>query len=158
MHRFVVTSQEGAIEAIGRGIDRALSGGLKVLWLFSGGSNVTIELAVLERLEHATTKLLTLGLIDERFVPSDSQDSNWHQLLAGGLNGNKATLLPPIVGSAQSVEAAALDYEERLSIAVKRADVIIGQFGIGANGHIGGIQPHSSAVHEEKRLVVGYEA
>ncbi len=156
MHTLVHTNQDDAAMAIARGIDRALGSGLKVLWLLSGGSNIPVEVAALSILQHATPGTLTLGLVDERFVPLDSPDSNWHQLRVAGLNGEKATLLAPIINADDSLEATAADFGKRLMAAIKKADVIIGQFGVGPDGHTAGILPYSPGVHA-RRLVVGYE-
>ncbi len=157
MHRLVVTNVEDATRAIARGLDRALQSKLKVLWLISGGSNIPIEMEVLARLKHATHHNLTISLIDERFVPLDSPNSNWHALLDAGLTGEKARLEPPIINWDLSLHDAAADWAKRLSGVMSEADVVLGQFGIGADGHTAGILPHTKGVHEDERLVVGYK-
>src|SRR6266702_4646630 len=157
MHRLIVTNVGSATEAIARGLDRALQSKLKVLWLLSGGSNVEIEMAVLKRLKHATAENLTISMIDERYVPLESANSNWHAMLNAGLNGKKTKLEPPIVDWSLSLKDAAIDWAQRLGRAIKDADVVIGQFGIGADGHTAGILPDTPGVHEEKELVIGYK-
>jgi 6-phosphogluconolactonase/glucosamine-6-phosphate isomerase/deaminase len=157
MHRLVVTNSEGAARAIARGLDRALKNKLKVLWLLSGGSNIPIEMEVLGQLEHATHKNLTISMIDERFVPLDSPNSNWHALLDAGLTGEKARLEPPIVDWQLSLHDAAADWAKRLHKVMDEADVVVGQFGIGADGHTAGILPHTMGLSEREKLVVGYE-
>lgn len=157
MHRLVVTNEEGAAGAIAHGIDSALQKGLKVLWLLSGGSNIRLQLHVLEMLEHANHKNLTISLIDERFLTLDSKHSNWHKLLDGGLTGEKARLEPPIVDWGLSLHDAAHDWALRLGRRVDEADMVIGQFGIGADGHTAGILPHTEGVHEYDKLVLGYK-
>lgn len=157
MHKLVVTNVEGATRAIARGLDRALSNKLKVLWLLSGGSNIDIEIAVLKSLEHATPETLVVSMIDERFVPLDSPHSNWHTLVDAGLNGQKVTLEPPIVDWGVSLQDAAADWAKRLRQVMSDVDAVVGQFGIGADGHTAGILPHTAGVHEEKELVIGYK-
>jgi 6-phosphogluconolactonase/glucosamine-6-phosphate isomerase/deaminase len=157
MHRLVVTSKEGVTRAIARGLDRALEHNMKVLWLLSGGSNIAIELDVLNRLAHATPQNLTVSLIDERFVALDSPDSNWHQLIQGGLRGERARLEPPIIDTNLGLIDAADDFAGRLAKCLDRADIVIGQCGIGADGHTAGILPHTEGVHEKTKLVIGYE-
>jgi 6-phosphogluconolactonase/glucosamine-6-phosphate isomerase/deaminase len=152
-----MTNAEETTRAIARGIDRALASGMKVLWLLSGGSNIDIELEVLNQLQHATPQNLTVSLIDERFVVLDNPDSNWHQLTTRGLDDQRARLVAPIVNPELDLLAAAHDFGERLGVEVAQADVVIGQFGIGADGHTAGILPHSIGVHEDHSLVVGYE-
>jgi 6-phosphogluconolactonase len=148
---------EDTVRAIARGLDRALHHNMKVLWLLSGGSNIPIEINVLRQLKHATHHNLTISLIDERFVPIDSPHSNWHALLDAGLSGEKARLEPPIINWELSLHDAAADWAQRLQKALGEADVAIGQFGIGADGHTAGILPHTLGVDEDERLVVGYK-
>lgn len=157
MHRLVVTNPEGAARAVARGLDRALQNKLKVLWLLSGGSNIPIQLEVLKHLEHATRHNLTISLLDERFVPLDSPHSNWHALLDGGLNGEHARLEPPIIDWDLNLADAAHDFTTRLGKRMDQADVLVGQFGIGADGHTAGILPHTAGVHEHDKLVLGYD-
>jgi 6-phosphogluconolactonase len=157
MHRLVVTNVEDATRAIARGLDRALQSNLKVLWLLSGGSNISVEMDVLAQLKHATRHNLTISMIDERFVPIDSPNSNWHALLDAGLTGEKARLEPPIINWELGLRSAATDWAERLQKVLGEADVVIGQFGIGADGHTAGILPHTKGVHEVEQLVVGYK-
>ncbi len=156
MHRLVVTNQAGAIEAIARGIDRALGSGLRVLWLLSGGSNIVIQLEALQRLQNATQERLRISMIDERFVPLTDPDSNWKQLLDAGLTDEKATLEPPIT-QFDDLTAAAADYAKRLTAMTNESDVVIGQFGLGSDGHVAGILPHSPGVHEQQHMVIGYQ-
>lgn len=157
MHKLVVTNVEGATRAIARGLDRALASKLKVLWLLSGGSNIAIEIDVLKSLEHATPQNLVVSMIDERFVPLDSPHSNWHALMDAGLNGQKAKLEPPILDWDLSLHDAAADWAKRLKKAMGEADAVVGQLGIGPDGHTAGILPHTVGAHEEEKLVVGYK-
>lgn len=157
MHRLVVTNKEGAAGAIAHGLDSALKGKLKVLWLLSGGSNIALELQVLGMLKHANRHNLTISMIDERFVPLDSPHSNWHALLDGGLNGEVARLEPPIVDWGLSLHDAAHDWALRLGKRIDEADMVVGQFGIGADGHTAGILPHTEGVHEHEKLILGYK-
>jgi len=157
MRSLVMANTEGASRAIARGLERALGSKLKVLWLLSGGSNIAIELSVLDSLNHATPDNLVVSMIDERFVPLDSPNSNWHALIDGGLNGQKARLEPPIVDWGMSLHDAADDWAKRLHTAMDDVDVVIGQFGIGSDGHTAGILPHTAGVHEDEKLVLGYK-
>jgi 6-phosphogluconolactonase/glucosamine-6-phosphate isomerase/deaminase len=145
------------VHAIAHGLERALGSNMKVLWLLSGGSNIAIEMAVLGLLEHATPQNLIITLIDERFVPLDDPNSNWRQLLDAGLTDQKATLVPVVTDPSLSLSMAAQVFSDRLVDVSKEIDVVIGQFGIGPDGHTAGILPHSEGVHEKKRLVLGYE-
>lgn len=157
MNRLVSTNREEIIQAIARGMDRALENNLKVLWLLSGGSNIAIELEVMQQLQHAMSQKLRISMIDDRFVPLDSPDSNWGLLVKRGLSSKRATLVPPIVDFNLSLDEAAADFAKRLQEATQWADVVIGQFGIGADGHTAGILPRSVGVHETEKPVIGYE-
>lgn len=152
-----MTNKEGATRAIAHGLDSALRRKLKVLWLLSGGSNIAVQLDILRQLEHADAERLTISLIDERFVPLDSPASNWRALLDGGLASGKARLEPPILEEGLDLQAAADDWASRLGKCMGEADLIIGQFGIGSDGHTAGILPHTQGVHEHDKLVVGYQ-
>lgn len=152
-----MTNRDGAARAIAHGLDSALRRKLKVLWLLSGGSNIAIELEVLGQLKHADRHNLTISLIDERFVPLDSPNSNWHALLDGGLNGERARLEPPIIDWDLSLFDAAQDWEKRLEERMDEADLVVGQFGVGKDGHTAGILPHTVGVEEQTKLVIGYE-
>ncbi len=152
-----MTNGDGATRAIARGLERALASRLKVLWLLSGGGNVPVQLAVLDMLKHATPDNLVISMIDERFVPLKSGNSNWHALVDGGLNGNKARLEPPILDWGLGLHEAAADWAARLQKAMSDVDVVVGQFGIGTDGHTAGILPHSEGVHEDQKLVIGYK-
>jgi 6-phosphogluconolactonase/glucosamine-6-phosphate isomerase/deaminase len=154
--RVVVTNEQGATDAIASGLDHALSSGMNVLWLLSGGSNIPVELDVLRRLHNVTPENLTISLIDERFVDQNSPDSNWRQLLDGGLGDAPVTLLPVIEDPTLSLRAVAANFAKRLGAALEKADAAIGQFGIGADGHTAGILPHSPAVDEGEKLTIGY--
>lgn len=153
-----MTNSEGAARAIAHGLDRALKSQLKILWLLSGGSNIPIQLDALKQLKHATHHNLTISLIDERFVTLDSPNSNWHALLDGGLNGERARLEPPIIDWDLNLQEAAHDWAIRLGRRIAEADLVVGQFGIGEDGHTAGILPHTPGVHEHDKLVLGYEA
>lgn len=151
-----MTNVEGATRAIARGLDRALQNKLKVLWLLSGGSNIEIEAQALGALRYATAKNLTISMIDERFVPLSSAQSNWRALLEAGLDGHNARLEPPIIDWSLSLSEAAADWAARLKKAMADADVVFGQFGIGSDGHTAGILPGTAGAQEGKALVVGY--
>lgn len=157
MNRLVSTNRDEIIQAIARGMDRALGNNLKVLWLLSGGSNIGIEIEAFKQLTHAMPQNLRMSMIDERFLPTDHLDSNWGQLLKKGLSVKRATLVPPITDTNMSLAEAANSFAARLEESLAWADVVIGQFGIGADGHTAGILPGTAGVGEDKKLVIGYE-
>jgi 6-phosphogluconolactonase len=97
---------------------------------------------------------------DERCVPPEDPDSNYHMaeetllshvaIPAANVRRMRGELLP---------EDAAVDYEQQLKTFFKndppRLDVIL--LGMGDNGHTASLFPGLSAVHEQQRWVVAEE-
>jgi 6-phosphogluconolactonase len=100
---------------------------------------------------------LTVMLADERYGEPGHADSNWAQLMQAGFNGKQANLLP-ILQAGDSFETTRKRYDEMTGKAFADNQLVIAQMGIGTDGHIAGILPHSSAAHETKLLVAAYEA
>ena len=99
---------------------------------------------------------LVISLIDERYGPAGHPDSNWKQLQDTGINldGIKANYIL----DDSSLEETAIRFGENIKKILASTDVIVGQFGMGADGHIAGIMPHSTAVSEEVLPTAGYES
>lgn len=133
-----------------------LEKGDKVLWLVSGGSNIVVSVAIMQRLSPSLTAHLSILLADERFGPVGHTDSNATQLLAAGFNHKQATILPVLLGVSTLADSL-LRYEELARQALNEADYVIGQFGIGSDGHIAGILPGSPAV-SSRDVVAAYQA
>ncbi|MFA6079757.1 MAG: 6-phosphogluconolactonase, partial [Candidatus Omnitrophota bacterium] len=83
------------------------------------------------------------------------KDSNWEQLIAADFDFNDIQTLPVIRGF--SLEETVRDFSKSAGSAFNSADAIIGQFGIGADGHIAGMLPHSEAA-KSTAAVFSYEA
>jgi 6-phosphogluconolactonase/glucosamine-6-phosphate isomerase/deaminase len=133
-----------------------LEKGERVLWLVSGGSNVGLSTTIMQRLSPSLTANLSILLADERFGAAGHADSNATQLLAAGFSHKQATVLPVLVG-VPSLEASLARYEATARQALSAADYVIGQFGIGSDGHIAGILPNSPAV-DSPDLVAAYQS
>ncbi len=147
-----------AVSAITGRLLKELASGKKVLWLLCGGSNIKIEVKILTKLQASKNlENLALLLMDERFGAVGHKDSNWQQLLDAGADFNGAYTLPVISDSSKSLEQTVEEYEELSKVALGNADVIIGLFGLGEDGHTAGILPESLAV-KSTRLVVGYDS
>jgi len=128
----------------------------RVLWLVCGGSNIAAEVKIMELLDDALTQRLTVFMTDERFGEFGHNQSNAKQLLDAGFQPKQAVFVPILVagwGLAETQER----YGQALQNAMEHADVVIGQFGIGADGHIAGILPGSPATTATE-WVVAYEA
>jgi 6-phosphogluconolactonase/glucosamine-6-phosphate isomerase/deaminase len=157
MHYIPTTGWEDGTADLTKRLIHELSTGKRVLWLVSGGSNISSSIIIMQHITTALSQQLTIGLIDERFGPVGHEDSNWQQLLRGGLKTKSATILPVLIDGL-NLDETADTYNQSLSKALEDHDVIIGQVGIGADGHIAGILPGSDAAQEADRLVVGYES
>ena len=142
-----------------------------VLWLICGGSNVPVAFdafqSIKDQVSPKSLKLLTIGQTDERFGPVGHADSNWRQLKEAGFDFDAQTagnisisirILPILIGKPLQETVAA--YSEAIEAAVantkRSGGLIVALFGIGADGHIAGILPHSPAVNSNGS-VCGYE-
>jgi 6-phosphogluconolactonase/glucosamine-6-phosphate isomerase/deaminase len=137
--KFILTDRETAEEQIADRINQELERN-NVLLLLSGGSNVSLGVEVVKKLN----RKLTVGLIDERYGPVGHKDSNWQKLLEAGLEAENVELLP-VLESDFSLSETAAAYASKLQ-EVSAEKTVIGIFGIGADGHTAGILPHSEAV------------
>lgn len=140
--KFVKTDREAAIKQIAHRINDELSKN-PVLLLLSGGSNIQLGVAVVEKL--SPTENLTVGLVDERYVPLGHRDSNWQQLLDAGLRADSLKTLPVLHDGLSAPETAQL-YSDALTQARKQHSTVAGIFGMGADGHTSGVLPNSPAV------------
>jgi len=136
-------------------LERELSAGKRVLWLLSGGSNIAVEVAVLNLLPVSLQPRLTIMLSDERYGRFGHKDSNMQLLYDAGFDPGSATILPVLTPENLPLEATAERYEQTVERAFAEADIIIAQLGIGPDGHVAGILPNSPAVAAHS-LVISY--
>ena len=118
----------------------------KVLYLMSGGSNIDIEIEVLNGIDAELTANLSIFLCDERYGNSNHPDSNYTQLINKGFNVKDATFVNILSDNSSPIDTLQL-YIDIYKQYRDQADVIIGQFGIGKDGHIAGVLPNSPAVN-----------
>ncbi|HVS78907.1 MAG TPA: 6-phosphogluconolactonase [Candidatus Saccharimonadales bacterium] len=129
-----------------------LGQGQKVLWLIPGGSAIRIAANVAKSLEgnsHLTN--LAVSLTDERYGPADHSDSNWRQLKEAGFDLKGAELFP-VLGS-QDIKSTARNYANWLNQKLEECDYSVALGGMGPDGHIFGIKPHSPAVKADQDIV-----
>jgi 6-phosphogluconolactonase/glucosamine-6-phosphate isomerase/deaminase len=117
----------------------------KVLWIVSGGSNIPITIDVLERLDDELTNNLTMILSDERYGSEGHHDSNYTQLIEAGLNLKNATFYKTLIDD-QSISQSISRIGQSFKRAMNETDMVIGQLGVGSDGHIAGILPSSPVV------------
>lgn len=156
MQFVLATGWEDGVADLTRYIVHQLARGKKVLWLVSGGSNVAATVEAMGNILPRLTQSLTIMPVDERFGPEGHEDSNFAQLLRAGLRAKKARLVPVLDGQRPFKETLA-HYEQISEKAFADSDIIVAQLGIGTDGHIAGILPDSTASHETKALVAGYQ-
>jgi 6-phosphogluconolactonase/glucosamine-6-phosphate isomerase/deaminase len=144
------------IDALVTTITTQLRLGREVLWFMTGGSNIAIDIAVLDRLDENLTEHLTVTLTDERYGDYGHQDSNWQQLLDGGMQIKKAHAFSVLQTNNPSLGDTVALYEENLQQALTKVDTVIGFYGLGSDGHIAGILPGTPAV-SASGLAIGYE-
>ena len=155
---YSLNPQEG-IKSLADKIITGLNSGKKVLWLISGGSNIPITVKVMDIIRKSVgpdyLSNLSITLTDERYGPENHTDSNWKQFIDLGLNiaGIKAY---PVLSN-ESFSETIIQYGKTTEKLMEESDIIVGQFGMGSDGHIAGILPHTVAV-SETGPTSGYES
>ena len=155
--RFIHTAgwEDGTAELTER-LARELKDGKRVLWLLSGGSNIKASVVAMDNLAGSLTDKLDLMLADERYGEPGHADSNWQQLIDAKFRVRQATVWPVLEPANGFIETARR-YDETARQAFSRADVVIAQLGIGADGHLAGVLPDSVSAREKDAWVVGYD-
>ncbi len=148
MQYFFAETPADGTKALAATLAISLEENKRVLWLLPGGSNVEIAAEamqiLLERVPKELLQNLTVGQVDERFGPVGHPDSNWKQLIDAGFPFDEVVALPILTG--ESLADTVRRYGNAIEEAYGEAGLIVGQFGIGADGHIAGMLPHTPAV------------
>lgn len=134
-----------AIIVMQQRLELELSSGKKVLWLLSGGSNIHSGVTSMQNLPDEVTKNLTVMLMDERYGVVGHSDSNDAQLAKAGFDPKQSKYIR-ILQPNTSFEATRVRFEIEAKAAFADNDIVIGLFGLGADGHTAGILPYSPAV------------
>lgn len=130
--------------------------------VLTGGSNgigILSSLASLQPTIDWSRVHLFFG--DERFVSADSKDRNVLQAQEALLSSLPSAQYYPIASSDQglTIDEAAEQYEQKL-VEVGKGSIPafdVHLFGIGEEGHINSLFPHSAASQEQQRYVVSVE-
>lgn len=157
--QFLREDQGAATRAIAKRVCDELFAGKRVLWLTSGGSNIAVEVAIMQLLRtHCDSKLEGLAIMpmDERYGHPDHADSNVAALRAAGFDAGAATLVDVLMHDVPLDQTVSF-YNDVAATALANASVIIGQFGLGADAHVAGILPGSPAAEADEATVAGYE-
>lgn len=152
--RLVKSTLDGVVDYIASTINKKLKSGQPVLWLLSGGSAAEVAVKASKMVEEKYTDKLTIGQIDERFGPISHKDSNWQQLMLGGLKTGRAKLIPALTGV--DLTATVDKYIGILDNELSKDQYKLGLFGIGADSHTAGILPGSPAA-SAKGLISTYK-
>ena len=156
---FVDSTQKAAVMTMSAAISEGLQSQHKVLWLTSGGSNVPVEVAIMRNLRNSVSKdlpLLTIVPMDERYGGAGHADSNTEALRQAGFDVGLATWLDVLANNLPFADTV-VHYDAAVQNALSHADLVVGQFGIGSDGHIAGILPESPACRAGSATVMGYE-
>ncbi len=154
-----VNSQAECAEILALKIGELFQQDKKILWLLSGGSNISISVGTLKILESkfplGFNDKLTVTLTDERYGLVGHRDSNWQQLIDAGFDFSIVQAIPVL--NNLSLAETAISFSKKYRDLINSADFIIGQFGIGADGHIAGVLPQTVGV-TAKGTVCNYQA
>jgi 6-phosphogluconolactonase len=141
--------------------------GRAMVVLTGGGTGIGMLSHVGEHAEHIDWSKVHLFWGDDRFVPSDDDERNEKQARAALLDriDIPAENVHPMAASdgefGTDIDAAAAGYEQDLAAAAQPGesapDFDVHLLGMGAEGHINSLFPHTDAVREKTRLVVGVE-
>ncbi len=157
--KFTRDGEAGAVRSIAGRICKGLHEGKHVVWLISGGSNIAPELAVMQLIKkQAGDALSSLAIIpiDERYGKAGHADSNTQQLRVAGFDPGAATWVDVLARNLSFAETVDF-YNDATRVSLENAAVIIGQIGLGNDGHIAGILPGSPAIEALDKVVIGYE-
>jgi len=128
------------------------------LWIISGGSNIKLEVAIMERVDSELSSNLTIALADERYGEYNHPNSNMTQLLKAGFDPKNGQLIEILNPNYPSLSDTVKSYQDKLSPIIEDATTVIGQFGMGSDGHIAGILPNSPASQELSDIISSYQS
>lgn len=127
-------------QAISRQLLAALNANRSVVWLVSGGSCIPIAvqarelLGQLDELAH-----LSVIVMDERYGEIDHAGSNSMQLKKAGFDMRGLHYYEVLQG--ESIEKTTVQFAQTLETLQENEAVVIGLFGMGADGHTSGLLP-----------------
>jgi 6-phosphogluconolactonase len=128
-----------------------------VAWLVPGGSNIPLSVAVMQAIPLELRSKLAILQTDERYGLYDHLNSNWRQLREAGFEPSGAAAFPVLAVQNLPLDRTVKRYAKTVRAVFDHADCVVGQFGIGADGHIAGILPGSVAARS-RQTVIGYKA
>lgn len=154
--KFIQGTQASATKYIAGRLRSLLKNNQPVLWLVSGGSNIPIQKTVMDNLPDELTKTLTIIPLDERYGPYNHANSNSAQLRKSGFNPKHAEWIDILEQSLSPQDTMRL-HNDFIARKIAAGDYMFITFGMGPDGHIAGILPHSPAL-QSTDLAVYYQA
>lgn len=128
-------------------ISDRLKSGQQVLWLVSGGSAVAVAVRTRQLIGRVPLAgQLQVGLADERYGLPGHPHSNFQQLAEAGFDTTGVVMLTVLRG--KNMTDSAQDYAAALENSLDKADVKIGLFGMGKDGHTAGLLPGNPIMNE----------
>jgi 6-phosphogluconolactonase/glucosamine-6-phosphate isomerase/deaminase len=160
---FQYKSAEDAISAAADYLAKQLEDSQgNVLFLLSGGSSLNPVRVAFKKLSDDTVRRLYIAQIDERLA-ENGEPTNWSQIekaLGGKLSRTAGQLAMLFDGGEPDDDAIA--YEMELRSLLETADEVIGIYGVGEDGRLGGIlpskEPENFTQFLDGRLTVAYQA
>ena len=150
------TSPHEGSKFLSDSLNNALRRNQNTAWFVSGGSNIQIAIEVQKSLISVPEGKLRILLIDERFGPVNHPNSNYFQLKQAGFD---ITNLEPVLSEKHNVDETVSYYDKYVKETIQWADLTIGQFGIGLDGHTAGILPQSPlSLDITESYFAGYQA
>ncbi|MEO6761297.1 MAG: 6-phosphogluconolactonase [Candidatus Saccharimonadales bacterium] len=158
--KFLREGTDRATTTIAERLSILIKDNQSVIWLVCGGSNIPVEVNIMAKVrsdcDNRLGNLLILPM-DERYGKPGHKDSNFAQLKAAGFDPGNAVWLD-ILSQDLPLTQTVSRYSDLVQKYFSGADIIIGLFGLGADGHTAGVLPKSPAVFEEAASVVGYDS
>jgi 6-phosphogluconolactonase/glucosamine-6-phosphate isomerase/deaminase len=147
----LVNNSHQVVDKISQNLIASLQQNDSILWLLSGGSNINLEVAIMEQIPADLTTKLTISLIDERYGRFNHPDSNFFQLIQANFQAKKAKLISILDSKNLSLEKTVENFEKKISLINQQSTTIV-QIGLGLDGHIAGILPNSPAIKSPKTI------
>jgi 6-phosphogluconolactonase len=150
------TGWDVSTQALAKRLQDELAKKKQVLWLIGGGSNIAASVKIMDTISDEASEHLRIFMTDERYGELGHNNSNAKQLHDERFNPKQAMFMP-MLSAGFTLEETQERYASALENAAEHADIIIAQFGIGPDGHIAGILPHTPAT-KATGWITAYEA
>jgi len=136
------------VEFVAQLLTDAIEQNKRIVWLVSGGSCIPLAVGVQAYIgDRATHAGLDVLLMDERYGDVGHKGSNSAQLKDAGFNVDSVSYTEVLDGS--TIDETTERFAHTLDELKHKADVVIGLFGMGADGHTSGLLPGNSLMESE---------